>query len=349
MGMPVAIVGCGYWGPNLIRNFFSSPLYRVSMVVDRDPDRLARIRALFPGVPTSTDFGDALAPETVLVVLATPPETHHPLGLAALSAGKHLLIEKPMALSSAHCRELNALAEGKGLRIFVDHTFLFTPAVRYIRDFIREGRLGDLRYLDSTRINLGMFQSKVNVVWDLAPHDFSIVDFLVGGFPERIDAAGAGHLDPRNEDIAFVTFSYPGALLCHFNFNWLSPVKIRRMILGGSSRMLIYDDTEPTEKIRIYDHGAELKAGDKHAALVDYRTGDILIPKLPQQEALGRLAEHVWRALEEGEPTPVDGKDGERIVRLVEAAQASLRGGAGPEASADWKPAGATARAARPV
>jgi predicted dehydrogenase len=333
--MPVAVVGCGYWGPNLVRNFFASPRFRVAMVVDRDPARLERIKALFPGVPVSTDYADALRPEIRLVSLATPPETHHPLGMEALRSGKHLLLEKPMALSSAHCRELNGLADRKGLRILIDHTFLFTPAIRYIRDFLGSGGLGDLRYVDSTRINLGLFQERINVVWDLAPHDFSIVDHLLGRPPAAVSAVGAGHLERQVENLAYVNFTYPDGVICHFNFNWLSPVKVRRIILGGSRKMILFDDTEPTEKIRIYDHGVERKAEQaRHSLLVDYRTGDIVIPKLPQEEALANLVEHAWRVLERDEPTRVGGADGERIVRMVEAAQASMAAKGSPEAVA---------------
>jgi predicted dehydrogenase len=334
MIIPVAIVGCGYWGPNLIRNFFASPHFRVAMVVDRDAARLESIRAFYPSLPTSSDFASVLAPDIKLVVLATPPETHHPLGLAALNAGKHLLVEKPMALSSAHCRELNEAAAAKGLRILVDHTFLFNPAVEYIKSAIASGDLGELRYLDSTRINLGLFQEKINVVWDLAPHDFSIVDFLLDEKPASVSAIGAGHLNKDVENLAYVTFTYPSGMICHFNFNWLSPVKVRKTLLGGSKKMILFDDTEPTEKLRIYDHGVERKPDQlKYSLLVDYRTGDIVIPKLPQVEALRKLVEHVHKAIG-GAPTHIGGDSGERIVRLVEAAQESMAAGGLPVALA---------------
>ncbi len=333
MRMPVAVVGCGYWGPNLIRNFHASPRFRVAAMVDPDPGRLANVQAAFPGIPASPDFSAALAKEVELVVLATPPQTHHALGLEALRAGKHLLVEKPMALSSAECRDLNALAASKGLSILVDHTFLFTPAIRYIKRFIDSGDLGELRYIDSTRINLGLFQENVNVLWDLAPHDFAIVDHLLGRPPATVHAVGAGHLDRDMENLAYVSLAYPEGLLCHFSFNWLSPVKVRRIILGGSRRMILFDDTEPTEKLRIYDHGVERKAtGARDSLLVDYRTGDILIPKLPQEEALRNLVEHAWQVLEKGEPTRVGGADGERVVRLIESAQASMASRGAPVA-----------------
>lgn len=324
MNLPVAVVGCGYWGPNLIRNFFTSPHFRMALAVDRDPARLAPVHAVYPSLKTSTDFADALKPGIELVALATPPETHHALGMEALRAGKHLLVEKPMALSSAHCRELNALAAEKGLKIFVDHVFLFTPAIRYIKAFIAAGSLGALRYVDCTRINLGLFQEKVNVIWDLAPHDFAVADYLLGA-PEAVHALGAGHVDKAVENLAYVTFTYADGMICHFNFNWLSPVKVRKTLLGGSRKMILFDDTEPTEKIRIYDHGVELKPErEKASLLVDYRTGDIVIPKLPQIEALRNLTEHMWGVLENGETPISGGEQGERIVRLVEAAQASM-------------------------
>lgn len=335
MILPVAIVGCGYWGPNLIRNFFASPHFRVAVVVDKDPARLDAVRAVYPSIPTSQDFSAALAPEVSLVVLATPPETHHPLGLAALNAGKHLLVEKPMALSAGHCRELNELAAQKHLRILVDHTFLFNPAVEYIKSRIDSGDLGELRYLDSTRINLGLFQEKINVVWDLAPHDFSIVDYLLEEKPVSVSAIGAGHLNKDVENLAYVTFKYASGMICHFNFNWLSPVKVRKTLLGGSKKMILFDDTEPTEKLRIYDHGVERKPDQlKYSLLVDYRTGDIVIPKLPQVEALKKLVEHVHRSISGSAATHIGGDAGERIVRLVEAAQKSMAAGGLPVALA---------------
>jgi predicted dehydrogenase len=328
--MPVAIVGCGYWGPNLIRNFFASPHFRVALVVDKDAARLESVHALYPSLPSSRDFADVLSPDIGLVVLATPPETHHALGMAALNAGKHLLVEKPMALSSAHCREMNATAAAKGLKILVDHTFLFNPAVEYIKNAIATGALGDLRYLDSTRINLGLFQEKTNVVWDLAPHDFSIVDYLLDEKPSAVSAIGAGHLNKDVENLAYVTFTYPSGMICHFNFNWLSPVKVRKTLLGGSKKMILFDDTEPSEKLRIYDHGVERKPDQlKHSLLVDYRTGDIVIPKLPQVEALRKLVEHAHQAIS-GAPTHIGGDAGERIVRLLEAAQESMAAGGLP-------------------
>lgn len=329
-----AIIGCGYWGPNLIRNFFASPHFRVSLAVDRDPARLAAMRAAWPTLAVSREFADALGPEVDLVVLATPPETHHTLGMAALDAGKHLLIEKPMALRSSECRALNARAAEKGLKILIDHTFLFNPAVEYIKNAIDSGNLGELRYLDSTRINLGLFQERTNVLWDLAPHDFSIVDFLLGERPQTVAAVGAGHLDKDVENLAYVTFTYPSGMICHFNFNWLSPVKVRKILIGGSRRMIQFDDTEPTEKVRIYDHGVERKPEAlKASLLVDYRTGDIVIPKLPQMEALKQLVGHVHSVLAEGAPTFVSGEDGERIVRLIEAAQESMARGGQPVAA----------------
>ncbi len=301
------------------------------MVVEKDKRRLEWLRSVYPSIPASDDFAAALASEAELIALATPPETHHSLGLAALEAGKHLLLEKPMALSSAHCRDLNALAARKKLRVLVDHTYLFNPAVEFIKEFMASGQLGELRYLDSTRVNLGLFQERINVIWDLAPHDFSIVDYLLDKSPETVSAIGAGHIDKAVENLAYINFGYADGLLCHFNFNWLSPVKTRKTVLGGSRKMIVYDDTEPTEKIRIYDHGVELKPESlRHALLVDYRTGDIVIPKLPNIEALQGLVEHVWRALVKGEASKVSGEDGERVVGLIEAAQRSVASGGLP-------------------
>jgi predicted dehydrogenase len=236
-----------------------------------------------------------------------------------------------MALRSDHCREMNDIAERKKLKIMVDHTFLFNPAIEYIKSCISAGDLGDLRYLDSTRINLGLFQEKINVIWDLAPHDFSIVDFLFEENPVSVSAIGAGHLNKAVENLAYVTFKYPSGMICHFNFNWLSPVKVRKILLGGSKKMILFDDTEPTEKVRIYDHGVEIKPDQmKHSLLVDYRTGDIVIPKLPQVEALKKLVEHVYRYISGDVTTYIGGIDGARIVRLVEAAQESMASGGLP-------------------
>jgi predicted dehydrogenase len=315
MILGLAIVGCGNWGPKLLRHFSSSPRFRLEAAVDVDPARREAMRAAYPALKVSADLEDAFGPDVGLVVLATPPDTHHGLGMRILEAGKHLLVEKPMALTSSQCRELNALAARKGLKVLVDHTMLFHPAVEFMRKSLGEGGLGTPEYLEAARINAPAQGAAaqggpegVNVLWDLAPHDFSIADYLFGGGPATVSAKGSGRSGPAEEDDAEVTFTYSSGLVCRFRFNRLAPERVRRAELAGSRQRILFDDGEEIEKVRVY-------AVASRAASV---------PELPAERPLGKLVDHVWQVLAQDAPTPIGGDGGERIVGLVEAVQASL-------------------------
>jgi predicted dehydrogenase len=300
------------------------------VVADRDAGRRDAVRLVAPWVETVADAADVLRdPGVDAIAVATPLATHHPLAKAALEAGKHVLVEKPLAASAALCEELIALAQQRGLTLMVDHTFVYTGAVRKIREYVESGGLGDVLYFDSVRINLGLFQPDSNVIWDLAPHDLSILDHVLGARPRWVSALGARHFG-NVENLAYVTIGFDGELLAHCHFNWVAPVKVRRIIIGGTKKMLVYDDIEPTEKIRLYDSGVSVSPLDREGAydlLVQYRTGDVLAPKLDATEALRRVVESFARACAGGAPPPTDGAAGVRVVRLVEAAQRSLAEG----------------------
>ena len=332
----VAVIGCGYWGPNLVRNFARHELAKVTMVCDRDLARARKVAREFQ-VATATDVvEDVLAsPEVDLVVVVTPSFTHYELAKAALERGKHVLVTKPLTTRSDHAEELVALAEQKGLMLAVDHTFVYTGAVARIRDLVDSGELGDLYYVDSVRINLGLFQGDVNVIWDLAPHDISIIDDVLGGRePTEVSAIGARHAGSRTENIAYVTMRFGPELLAHVHVNWLAPAKVRRTIVGGSRRMVIYDDMEPSEKLKLYDRGVTITPGSGADAvyqqLVSYRSGDMHAPQLDMREALAVEVDHLLRCLRTGATPRADGRAGLRVVRILEAAQQSIAAGSTP-------------------
>jgi predicted dehydrogenase len=336
----VAVVGYGYWGPNLVRNFTACPHTVVRRVVDRDEGRRAAVKALYPWVETSADVEAALSdPAVGAVAVVTPMAAHYGLAKAALEAGKHVLIEKPLTDSVARGEELIALARSRGRTLMVDHTFVFTGAVRKIKEYVDAGSLGRVLYFDSVRVNLGLFQPDSNVIWDLAPHDLSILDHVLGRTPRWVSATGARHYGP-NENLAYMTVGFDDELIAHFHFNWVAPVKVRRIMIGGTQRMLVYDDMEPSEKIRLYDHGVQVQGGvgigvgpgalgreDAHNLLVSYRTGDVLAPKLDGAEALRGVVAEFARACQTGAAPITDGAAGLRVVKLIEAAQRSLRDG----------------------
>ncbi len=332
MGNPplaVGVVGFGYWGPNLVRNFTSFPGTRVVAVADRDPRRLEAARTQLPWVEVHADAEALFAdPAIEAVAIATPLFTHHPLAKAALQAGKHVLVEKPLAASAAECQELIELARARSRVLMVDHTFLYTGAVRKVREIIEQGQLGRVLYFDSVRINLGLFQPDFNVVWDLAPHDLSIIDFALGAPQARwVSAIGASHFG-GHENLAYLTIGYDGGLLAHVHVNWVAPVKTRRITIAGTQRMLVYDDTEPAERVKLYESGVDVAHTDSETLYrlnVQYRTGDVLAPKLDPREALRLVAEDFARACR-GEGQPVsDAGLGLRVVRLLEAAQRSIQ------------------------
>ena len=328
----VGVIGCGYWGPNLLRNFAENEAARLRWMCDVDAGRLEALGRRYPSARTTTDCGQLFDdPELTAVVIATPVSTHHAFARRALLAGKHVLVEKPFTANAREAEELIELAERQGLTLMVDHTFLYTGAVRKIKEMVTSGELGELLYFDSVRINLGLFQRDINVVWDLAPHDLAIMDHLIGRRPLSLTATGSCHVERGIENIAYVMLRFPEEFIAHFHFNWLSPVKIRRTLIAGSRKMVVYDDIEPTEKVRVYDKGVTITPGeeatDKEAAyrtLVSYRTGDVWVPKLDSTEALHYVCGEFLAAIREKRRPLTDGHSGLRVVRLLEAAQQSI-------------------------
>lgn len=323
----IGVIGYGYWGPNLVRNFSNVPNAKVKLVVDGRQARLDVLKSVFPNVETSLQADDILLnPEIDAVVIATPVFTHFELGKKALLNGKHVLLEKPMTSSTAEAIELMNLAEQKGLLLMVDHTFLYTGAVQKMKEIIDGGTIGTTQYFDSSRINLGLFQPDVNVLWDLAPHDISILNFLVSEKPYSINATGVSHTGNDIENIAYMTVNYNNDFIAHFNCSWSSPVKIRQTLIGGDKKMIVYNDLEPSEKIRIYDTGYKHQTDeDKNRVMVDYRTGDVYIPKLSNQEALLGMAKDFVDCIIH-KKTPLSYASlGLEVVRILEAAQKSIK------------------------
>jgi len=328
----VGVIGCGYWGPNLVRNFARHPEVKVEAVCDRDLKRAERTGAEYR-VPTVAASPDALfgAKQLDLIVVATPTATHFELAKAALSAGKHVLVMKPLTSSGEQAEELAHLAGKRGALLAVDHTFVFTAAVRKMKELVTSGALGELYYFDSVRVNLGLFQRDINVIWDLAPHDISILDFLVGGEPEEILAVGVAHGQSPTENIAYITIKYPNSFLAHVHVNWLAPAKVRQLILGGSKKMVVYDDVQPSEKVKVYDKGVSFQNdADPYKSLVSYRSGDMVAPQLDGKEALAVEVDNIVKAVRGKEPLVSDGAAGVRVVHLLEAAQRSIAQGGSP-------------------
>lgn len=328
----IAVVGAGYWGPNLIRNFYENDSTELKAVCDLDPKKLAKIGKRYPSAALVTDYNDLLAnPEVEAVAIATPVHTHYPLAKKALEAGKHVLVEKPMAMTSAECMELIAIADERNLTLMVDHTFVYHGAVKRIKDEVDSGSLGELLYFDSVRINLGLFQSDINVVWDLAPHDLSIMDYIIGKTPLSIQASGACHAGNGIEDIAYITVTFEGNMIAHFHVSWLSPVKVRQILVGGANKMIVYDDLQPMEKLRIYDKGITLNhpesEEERYANLVGYRVGDMMAPNLDLTEALKYEMAHFADCIKTGMRPITDGNAGLRVVQILEAANESIRTG----------------------
>src|SRR3989442_9702163 len=320
-GLRVGVIGCGYWGPNLVRNFARHPHSQVEAVCDLRYERAMRVGAEYR-IPTITDRVDEVlkAPDVDLVVVATPSFTHFELAKRALEAGKHVLVMKPLATRTDHAEELCAIAERQGLLLAVDHTFVFTGAVRRMRELISAGEIGDLYYFDSVRINLGLIQTDVNVIWDLAPHDVAIMDYLIGQEPVSVSATGAAHGGSPTENIAYLTVRYEGSLIGHVHVNWLAPAKVRRTILGGSKKMMIYDDMETSEKLKVYDKGVSIATDPtvqkQYQLMISYRSGDLHAPQLETREGLAVEVENVIRAVNGKEPLVSDGIAGRRVGRI---------------------------------
>lgn len=323
--MNFGVIGYGYWGPNIVRNLSSIERARVHTIADLNTAARDRARKACPGVKITADANDVLlSAEIDAVAIVSPVWTHYELAKTALENGKHVFIEKPFASSKVQGEELVELAEKKNLRIMVDHTFLFTGAVRKIKDLLDEQALGRLYYYDSTRVNLGLFQHDINVIWDLAPHDFSIMDHLIKSTPEAIVATGQKHLN-GHEDIAFMTVYFPEKIIAHVNVNWLSPVKVRTTLIGGEKKMLVWNDLEADEKLRVYDRGVNITNDEGlYNLLVHYRSGDMWAPKVEQGEALRRELAYFVECIESGTEPFNDGRSGLRVVRMLEAATESL-------------------------
>jgi predicted dehydrogenase len=326
----VAVIGAGYWGPNLVRNFTACPETELIAVCDKDRNRLARILAHYPAVEAVEDAEALFARDDLdAVAIATPVRTHAPLALAALRAGKHVLVEKPLAPSVREAEELVRVAREASRTLMVDHTFVYSGPVRKMKEILDAGDLGDLYYIDGVRINLGLFQHDVNVVWDLAPHDLSIMDYLLGRVPKSLSAIGTCHADNRSEieDIAYLNLDFGDGLLASFHVNWLSPVKIRHFVLGGSRKSVVYNDLIAGEKIKVYDRGITVSADPeaRRGVLVGYRTGDVWVPHIDETEPLGRMVAHFAECIREGKQPLSDGAAGLRVVRILEAAQRSIK------------------------
>jgi predicted dehydrogenase len=327
----ISVVGYGYWGPNLVRNFWETPGARLVSVCDMRTERLASVRSRYPAVEVTDDFATVLKdPRVDVVAIATPVSSHFDLALRALMAGKHVFIEKPMTATTEQALRLLDEADRRGLTIGVDHTFVYTPAVQKIKQSIVSGDLGEVYYYDSVRVNLGLFQHDVNVLWDLAVHDLSILDYVLDSQPVAVSASGVSHVNGEPENIAYMNLFFEHNLNAHIHVNWLAPVKIRRTLIGGSQKMIVYDDLEPSEKIKIYDKGitlngnAEKNGEKKYQMLVGYRTGDMWAPQLKVAEALSVELKGFIEAVDKKTTPTTDGQAGLRVVRILEAATQSL-------------------------
>jgi predicted dehydrogenase len=324
----VAVIGCGYWGPNLIRNFFACPTTNLVMLCDQNESRLRQVSTLAPGAELVSDTACVFTdPNVEAVAIATPVGTHAALASAALRAGKHVIVEKPLATSEREAEQLVRLAERCGRTLMVDHTFIHSAPIRKIKELIDAGELGDIYYIDSVRINLGLFQNDVNVLWDLAPHDLSIVDYLVGRMPRSLSAIGSSHAAGDLEDVAYLNLDFGAGLLASFHVSWLSPVKIRHLIVAGSKKSLVYNDLNPWEPIKIYDRGISVAESPeaRRGVLISYRTGDIWSPHLEPSEPLQNVVRHFAECIRNGKKPLTDGEAGLRVVRILDAAQRSIK------------------------
>ncbi len=328
MMIKIGIVGYGYWGPNLVRNFAETGGAEVAAVSDLDPAKLAVVQRRFPAVKTTTDFRELLSdPAIDAIAIATPVNTHFELALAALRAGKHVWVEKPMTETSEQARQLVDEAQRRNLVLLVDHTFIYTGAVAKMGELIKSGDLGRIYYYDSIRVNLGLFQRDVSVISDLAVHDFSILDYLLDEHPIAVTASGTNHFPGTPENLAYVTLFYESGTIAHANVSWLAPVKVRQILVGGSKKMITYDDLEPSEKIKVYDKGVSFTDDPQkiHEMRVGYRTGDMWAPRLAVTEALSVEGAHFVDCIENGTAPKTDGRLGLRVVELIEAANRSMR------------------------
>lgn len=332
----IAVVGAGYWGPNLVRNAQATPEMRLRALCDLDVERARKVLGPYSTVRATGSLAEVLAdPEVDAVAIATPAATHLEVALAALEAGKHVLVEKPLAATHADGAKLVATAAERGLVLMLDHTYVYTPAVRRLRELVRSGELGDLQYLDSVRINLGLVQRDIDVLWDLAPHDLSILDALLpdGVTPVAVAAHGSDPIGAGHACVAYLTVRLSTGAIAHVHVNWLSPTKIRTMIVGGSARTVVWDDLNPTQRLAVYDRGvdrtdpASVSRDVANQARVSYRLGDMVAPALPEGEALRSVMTEFAASIAEGRAPLTDGRSGLRVLALLEAASQSLAGG----------------------
>jgi len=324
--MKVGIIGLGYWGPNLIRNFMAHPEVEKVYGCDLSDDRLNLIKNRFPSAELLKDYNEMLQKDIEIVAIATPVDTHFKFAKMALDSGKNIWVEKPFTATSEEATALINLAESKNLKIFVDHTFIYTGAVQKMRELIDSGEIGEIKYFDSVRINLGLFQHDVNVIWDLAPHDLSIMQYLIAN--EKVIAVSAHGIANYydHENLAHLSLYFENNCFAHFHVNWTSPVKIRKMLVGGDKKMLVFDDMENFEKIKVYDTGIEISSKEKiHEALVQYRMGDMHSPKIKATEALALGAAEFINAIKENRDPLTSGKDGLEVVKILEASEKSIK------------------------
>lgn len=330
--LKVAVIGAGYWGPNLARNFKASPAWELCAIVDMDVERALKIARPLGDIPVFASLEELLAAIDVdAVAIATPARTHHGVAMAAMRAGKHVVVEKPLAANWEQGVEMVEFAEATGLTLMADHTYCYTPAALKIRELIAEDALGDVLFVDSVRINLGLIQPDVDVFWDLAPHDLSVIDFILpGGLrPETVAAQGADPLGTGKSCVGHLTFALPNNAMAHINVNWLSPTKIRQMVIGGSKRTLVWDDLNPQQRISVYDRGvnfekASTSAAQRKAQAVSYRLGDTWSPALPEKEALGLMVQEFADSIRGQRPSRTGGTSGLRVLSVLEAASRSL-------------------------
>src|SRR5881296_2508528 len=324
--LKLGVIGYGYWGPNIVRNFSSQPDCQLVAICDKKPKAVAQVLSRHPAVHATSNPDEVTSsPKVDAVAIVTPVSTHYELARKALENGKHVFVEKPFTATSAQAEELIELADRKNLQIMVDHTFLFNGAVRKIKELVDGGVLGPLYYYDSTRVNLGLFQHDANVVWDLAPHDLSIIDYLIPGGPQGVVATGETHVNGA-EDMAFITMFFPDKVIAHLNVNWLSPVKVRTTLIGGEKKMLLWNDLESDEKVKLYDRGVQItNRQGLYDLLVNYRSGDMWAPQLEQVEALRQELAYFVDCISNDQTPMNDGRAGLRVVKMLEAANESLR------------------------
>ncbi|MGD0348754.1 MAG: Gfo/Idh/MocA family oxidoreductase [Verrucomicrobiota bacterium] len=331
--LKVGVVGCGYWGPNLIRNFRSLPACQLKIMCDLSQKRLVHLKTLYPEVQRAMDYDHMLnGVELDAVVIATAVKSHYPMAKASLLAGKHTFIEKPMASSSEQCEELVEIAQKKGLVLMIGHTFLYSPAVRKIREIVDSGDIGEIRYICARRLNLGLFQEDINVAWDLAPHDISIILSVIGEQPITVNCRGSAHITQGIEDVTTMCLGFAKQRTAIIHSSWLDPRKVREMTIVGSKRMIVYDDVAPLEKIRIFDARVERPPhydtfGEFQYA---YHYGDMYVPYIKQEEPLKTECQHFLDCIKHGTPPLTDGKQGLELVRILEASTRSLEKGGAP-------------------